>query len=556
MAKYSIGLDFGTLSVRAILTDVETGKELSTAVYAYPHGVISEALPCGRELPSGWALQNPQEYLDGMAKVIPEAVKKAGVPAEDVIGIGLDFTSNTFLPVDENYVPLCTKKEFEDRPHAWVKLWKHHGNSSYAARMKQVARERKEPFLKYFAGNVTAEWLFPRILEIFEEDRDLYDAAYTFIEAGDWIVQQLTGNDRRSVCIAGFKALWSKEYGFPSEEYFAAVNPGFRTVVKDKLAKDYYILGTSAGGLSDLWVKRTGLNRNVAVSVCSVDADAALPVIRELKSGNLIICFGTSGCQIMVSSEFREIPGTFGTVEDGIVPGMFAYDAGQRCVGDALNWVVDNCVPPAYVESAKNSGKNIHQYLTELAEKQYPGENGLIALDWWNGNRSVLSNFDLSGMLLGMTMETKPEDIYRAFIEATAYGARKIIETYEENGIKINNIFGCGGIAKKNPLFMQIYADVLGRKIQVIRTEQAPARGSAMFGAVAAGRENGGYDSIIEAAEAMSEPFETSYTPIRENVELYNELYDDYILLHDYFGRGGNDVMMRMRRRKEHNKNH
>ena len=556
MAKYSIGLDFGTLSVRAILVDVESGKELSTAVYAYPHGVISEALPCGRELPAGWALQHPQEYLDGIAKVIPEAVRKAGVSTEDVIGIGLDFTSNTFLPVDENYVPLCTKKEFEDRPHAWVKLWKHHGNSSYAARMTKIARERHEPFLKYYAENVSAEWIFPRILEIFEEDRALYDAAYSFIEAGDWIVQQLTGNDCRSICIAGYKALWSKEYGFPSEDYFAAVNPEFRTVVKDKMAENYSILGTSAGGLSDFGAKLTGLNRNVAVSVCSIDAEAAMPLARELKSGNMLICFGTSGCHIMVASEFREIPGTSGTVEDGIVPGLFAYEAGQRCVGDALNWVVDNCVPPAYAEKAKESGKNIHQYLTELAEKQRPGENGLIALDWWNGNRSILGNFDLSGLLLGMTMETKPEDIYRAFIEATAYGTRKIVESYEENGIKINNIFGCGGIAKKNPLFMQIYADVLNRKIQIIRTEQAPAMGSAMFGAVAAGKEHDGYANIIEAAEAMCEPFEAAYTPIRENVELYNELYDDYTLLHDYFGRGGNDVMMRMRRRKENNGNH
>ena len=556
MAKYSIGLDFGTLSVRAILVDVDTGRELSTAVYSYPHGVISDALPCGKTLPAGWALQQPQEYLDGVAKVVPEAVEKAGVAAEDVIGIGIDFTSNTFLPVDKDYVPLCTKKEFEDRPHAWVKLWKHHGNSEYALRMKRIAHERKEPFLKYFAGNVTAEWIFPRILEILEEDPELYNAAYTFIEAGDWMVKQLTGNDRRSVCIAGFKALWSKEYGFPSEEYFAAVNPEFRTVVKDKMAQDYYVLGTSAGGLSDFGAKLTGLGKNVAVSVCSVDADAALPTIRELKSGNLIICFGTSGCQIMVSSEFREIPGTFGTVEDGIVPGMFAYDSGQRCVGDAFNWVVDNCVPPAYAEAAKARGESIHQYLTELAEKQFPGEHGLIALDWWNGNRSVLSNFDLSGMLLGMTMETKPEDIYRAFIEATAYGARKIIETYEENGLKINNIYGCGGIAKKNPLFMQIYTDVLNREIQVIRTEQAPAMGSAMFGAVAAGKENGGYENIMEAAEAMCEPFEKKYTPNAENAALYEELYAEYTLLHDYFGRGGNDVMMRMRKRKERKEKH
>jgi len=552
MAKYSIGLDFGTLSVRAIVVDVSNGKELGTAVYAYPHGVISETLPCGTSLPGGWALQHPQEYLDGVARVIPEAVAAAGIETENVIGIGLDFTSNTFLPVDADYVPLCMKKEFEDRPHAWVKLWKHHGNSSYAARMKQIARERKEPFLKYYAGNVSAEWIFPRILEIFEEDPELYNATATFIEAGDWIVRQLTGNDCRSICIAGYKALWSKEYGFPGEDYFAAVNPGFRTVVKDKMAEDYFTLGTSAGNLSEYGAKLTGLHRNVAVSVCSIDAEAAMPLVRDLQSGNMIICFGTSGCHIMVSSDFREIPGTSGTVEDGIIPGMYAYEAGQRCVGDALHWVANNCVPPSYVEKAKQEGKGIHQYLTELAAKQKPGDSGLIALDWWNGNRSVLGNFDLSGMLVGMTMETKPEEIYRAFIEATAYGTRKIVESYEENGIKINNLYGCGGIAKKNPLFMQIYADVLNREFRIIRTEQAPAMGSAMFGAVAAGENNGGYSTIMDAASAMCEPFAGTYQPNPENAALYDELYADYSELHDYFGRGGNDVMMRLRKRKEH----
>ena len=550
MAKYSIGLDFGTLSVRAIVVDVSSGKECGTAVYEYPHGVISGALLCGTPLPDGWALQNPQEYLDGVRYVIPEAMRRGNVQAEDVIGIGLDFTSNTFLPVDADYMPLCLKKEYEDRPHAWVKLWKHHGRSDYAARMARIARERQEPFLKYSAGNVSAEWLFPRILEILEEDPALYRDTYTFIEAGDWIVRMLTGNDCRSTCIAGYKALWSKEYGLPSEDYFAAVNPDFRNVVKEKMREDYYVLGHSAGTLSQFGAELTGLGREVEVSVCSIDAEAAMPLARELKSGNMLICFGTSGCHIMVASEFKVIPGTSGTVEDGIIPGMFAYEMGQRCVGDALNWVVDYCVPASYAEAAKAAGKGIHQYLTELAEKQRPGENGLVALDWWNGNRSVLGNFDLSGMLLGMTMETRPEDIYRAFIEATAYGTRKIIESYEENGIKINNLYGCGGISRKNSLFMQIYSDVLNREFQIIRTEQAPAMGSAMFGAVAAGEEKGGYRDIMAAAAAMCEPFEKTYTPNPENVPLYDELYKEYSLLHDYFGRGANDVMARMRRRK------
>lgn len=551
MAKVTVGLDFGTLSVRAIVVDAGCGKELGTAVFTYPHGVISDTLPCGTALPAGWALQHPQDYLEGMAKVIPEAVAAAGIDPAEVIGIGLDFTSNTFLPVDEEYVPLCLKKEYEDRPHAWVKLWKHHGNSAYAARMKKAAEDRNEPFLKYYAGNISAETIFPRILEVLEEDPELYHATYSFIEAGDWIVRQLTGNDCRSVCMAGYKALWSKEYGFPGEDYFDAVNPAFRTVVKDKMGERYETPGTRAGTLSEYGAKLTGLNRNAAVSVCCIDAEAAMPMVRDLSSGNMIVSFGTSGCHIMVASEFREIPGTTGTVEDGIIPGMFAYEAAQRCVGDALQWVADNCVPASYAETAKKDGKSIHQLLTELAAQQLPGEAGLIALDWWNGNRSVLGNLDLSGLLVGMTMETKPEDIYRAFIEATAYGTRKIVESYEENGIQIRHLYGCGGIARKNPLFMQIYADVLNREIRIVRTAQASAMGSAMFGAVAAGKENGGYDTIIEAAEAMCGPFEKTFVPDPASAALYDELYADYSELHDYFGRGGNEVMLRLRKRKE-----
>lgn len=548
MSKYTVGLDYGTLSVRALVVDVKDGSELATAVYEYPHAVMSEALPNGRPLPPDWALQHPQDYLDGLSFTVRQAVKESGVDIGDIIGVGIDFTSNTYLPVDEDFYPLCLKSEWADEPHSWVKLWKHHGTQAYAEKMEEQAKKRGETFLRHYGGKVSPAWMFPRLYETLEEAPALYDAAYKFIEAGDWIVCQLTGNERRSLSMAGYKAFWSKREGYPSKEFLSSLNPKLGSVVSEKLSEDIYQLGTCAGGLSKRGAELTGLKEGTAVAVANIDAHVSMPPVGLTGSGDLVMIIGTSTCHVVLGAEDREVPGVGGIVEDGVIPGTFGYESGQNCVGDGLNWFVDNCVPASYERAAAERGINIHNYLTALAEQQKPGESGLLALDWWNGNRSILCDYDLTGMMLGLTIATKPEEIYRALIESTAYGTRRIIDSFEESGVPINNVFACGGISKKNPMFMQIYADVLNTEIRIARSSQTPALGSAMFAAVAAGKNAGGYESIEDAAPCMGGTSDIVYYPIKENVEIYNELYSEYLVLHDYFGRGENNVMKHLRK--------
>lgn len=548
MAKYSIGLDFGTLSVRALLVNIANGEETASSEYVYPHKILTDTLPSGKKLPAEWALQDPQDYLDGLSYTVRELITSSGINSDDIIGIGLDFTSSTFLPVDHTFTPLCFRNEFVNNPHAWVKLWKHHATQDYAVRMTEQASARNEGFLKYYNQKVSAEWMLPRMLETLEEAPEVYDAAYRFIEAGDWIVSCLTECECRSLNIAGFKALWSKEYGYPSKEYLSSLNPRFSTAAEEKLSEAVKPLGYKVGGLSAYGAELTGLSRNTAVSPACIDAQASFPVIRASGSGRMIMCIGTSTGHIMMTDKFCPVPGITGAVEDGIIPGMYTFESGQICVGDSLNWFAENCVPEAYKTAAKDKGVSCHEYLTILAESSAPGESGLLALDWWNGNRSVLCDYDLSGMIIGLTLSTKPEEIYRALIESTAFGTRKIIESYIETGIEINMLYACGGIARKNRLFMQIYSDVLGREIHVLDSDQAPAHGSAIFGAVAAGEEPGGYADIISASASMGVSCSRIFQPVPEHSEVYNALYSEYIKLHDYFGKGGNDVMKELKK--------
>ena len=551
MAKYVIGVDFGTLSVRALVADVKDGSELASAVYIYPHAVMSEYLPNGRKLPPDWALQHPQDYLEGLTEAVHLAVKDSEISPDDVIGIGVDFTTNTYLPVDDRYEPLCLKPEWQDNPHAWVKLWKHHGTQSYAEQMEEKAIERGESFLKRYGGKVSPAWMFPRLLETLKEAPDLYAATAEFIEAGDWIVCQLTGQEKRSLGMAGYKAFWSKKDGYPSEDLLKSLDPNFEHVIDEKLSRDIYPLGAKAGVLNERGAAMTGLPQGIAVAVANMDAHVSLPAVGLTEPGNLLIILGTSACHIMLGAEEKEVPGVGGIVEDGVIPGTYGYESGQNCVGDSLKWFVENCFPAAYAEAAKKAGMDENQYLTYLADKLKSGQSGLLALDWWNGNRSILCDYDLTGLILGLTIASKPEEIYRALIEATAYGTRRIVDSFEESGLPVEHVFACGGISKKNAMFMQIYADVLNRDIRIARSSQTPALGSAIFGAVAAGSQAGGYDSVEKAAHAMGGTSSTVYHPIEENVRIYSELYEEYLILHDYFGRGENNVMKRLRKYRE-----
>jgi len=547
--KYSLGVDFGTESGRALLVDIDTGEEIATSVYKYSNGVLDEFLPDGTKLGHDWALQDPEDYIRVFENTIPEVLKLANVKAEDVVGVGIDFTACTMLPIDKDGTPLCMLDEFRGEPNAWVKLWKHHAAQPQANKINEIGRQRNEDWVKRYGGKYSSEWFFSKALQTLEEAPQVYEAADRFLEAADWVVLQLTGEEKRNACTAGYKAMWAKGIGYPSKEFFKALNPKMENIVEEKLSTDIYPAGTKAGEITAEMAKLTGLKQGTAVAVGNVDAHVAVPSATVVGPRKMVMIMGTSICHMFMENETVYVDGMCGVVDGGILAGYAGYEAGQSAVGDIFAWFVDNCVPSEYHDEAKKKGLDIHNLLVEKAQALKPGESGLLALDWWNGNRSVLVDADLTGLLMGANLNTKPEEIYRALIEATAFGTNKIIKSFEDKGLKIDELYGCGGLPK-NKLLMQIYSDITGKEILVAESGQASALGSAMFGTVAAGSKAGGYDTISDAVDKMAKVRDEKYTPIKANHEVYKKLYKEYEILHDYFGKGANDVMKRLKKIK------
>lgn len=551
MSKYTIGVDFGTLSGRAVLVDVTTGAELADSVFEYPHAVMDRVLPDGTPLGTDWALQHPQDYLDVYYHTIPAVLKESGVDPKDVIGIGIDFTACTFMPIKRDGTPVCFVSGFENQPHAYIKLWKHHAAQDKANRLNETAHARGEKWISRYGGKISSEWEVPKVWQVLDEAPEVYAATDYFIEGADWAVWVLCGKLTRNTCTAGYKGIWHCKDGYPCKDFYKALDPRLENYVSEKLDYPIIQLGERAGGLTAEMAARTGLPEGIAVAAGNVDAHVTVPAVKIEHSGAMLAIMGTSTCHILLGDEEHTVPGMCGVVEGGVYPGFYGYEAGQSCVGDHFAWFIDNCLPASYYEEAKKQNKNIHAYLREKAEKLAVGESGLVALDWWNGNRSVLVDVDLTGTLLGMTLQTKPEEIYRALIEATAYGTRKIIETFRENGVPVNEFYASGGISQKDPMTMQIYADVIGLPVKIAGSRQGPALGSAIFAAVAAGEQDGGYSDVFSAARAMGKLKDTVYVPNPENAAVYDKLYAEYTILHDYFGRGANDVMKRLKEIKK-----
>ena len=547
--KYAIGVDFGTESGRASIVDVTDGREVATSVHPYAHGVIDERLPDSDILlEPDWALQDPNDYLEVLKTAIPAVLAESGVDPADVIGVGIDFTACTMLPTTADGEPLCFLPQWRENPHAWVKLWKHHAAQPEANALNAQARAAGfGDLLERYGGKISSEWFIPKAWQILDEAPEVYEAADRLIEAADWVIWQLTGRETRNATTAGYKAMWSKSEGFPPPEFFRALDPRLENIVDEKLSREVLPLGAKAGGLSEEAAAWTGLLPGTAVAVANVDAHVAVPAATVTEPGRMVIIMGTSNCHMVLGQEFKTVPGMCGVVEDGIIPGLAGFEAGQSCVGDHFAWFVENALPADYRREAEERGVTAHEVLEEKAAKLIPGESGLLALDWWNGNRSVLVDVDLTGVLLGATLATRAEDIYRALIEATAYGTRLIIETFKEYGVAVKEIIATGGLPNRNKLLMQIYADVTGLPIYVAEAEQIGALGSAMHGAVAAGAAAGGYDSIQKASQRMARLREEHYEPHPEHHAIYDQLYAEYVILHDYFGRGENDVMKRLK---------
>ncbi|MGR0160436.1 ribulokinase [Paenarthrobacter nitroguajacolicus] len=540
--QFVVGVDYGTLSGRAVVVRVSDGAEIGSGVYEYPHAVVTEQLPgTGQRLPADWALQVPNDYRDVLRNAVPAAVADAGINPGNVVGIATDFTACTMVPTTADGTPLNELERFADRPHAFVKLWRHHAAQPQADRINQLAEERGESWLPRYGGLISSEWEFAKGLQLLEEDPEVYGAMDHWVEAADWIVWQLCGSYVRNACTAGYKGIY-QDGKYPSEDFLAALNPEFRGFVSEKLEHTVGRLGDAAGYLTDEAAAWTGLPTGIAVAVGNVDAHVSAPAANAVEPGQLVAIMGTSTCHVMNGDVLREVPGMCGVVDGGIVDGLWGYEAGQSGVGDIFGWFTKNGVPPEYHRAAKDRGLGIHEYLTELAEKQAIGEHGLIALDWHSGNRSVLVDHELSGVVVGQTLATKPEDTYRALLEATAFGTRTIVDAFRDSGVPVKEFIVAGGLLK-NKFLMQVYADITGLQLSTIGSEQGPALGSAIHAAVAAGK----YKDIREAAASMAAAPGAVYTPIPENVAAYEVLFQEYKVLHDYFGRGTNNVMHRLK---------
>jgi L-ribulokinase len=540
--SYVIGIDYGTLSGRAVVVRVSDGVELGSAVLDYPHAVMDTTLAAtGAALPPEWALQVPQDYVDVLKSAVPAAVANAGIDPARVIGVGTDFTACTMVPVLADGTPLCELPEYFGRPHAYVKLWKHHSAQRQADRINELATARGESWLPRYGGLISSEWEFAKGLQLLEEDPELYNRMDHWVEAADWIVWQLTGQYVRNACTAGYKGIL-QDGEYPSEDFLAALNPEFAEFANEKVMHPIGQLGDAAGTLSAQAAAWTGLPEGIAVAVGNVDAHVTGPAAQAVEPGQMVAIMGTSTCHVMNSDHLAEVPGMCGVVDGGIVSGLYGYEAGQSGVGDIFAWYVGNQVPARYFAEAETAGLSVHQYLTELIKDQPIGGHGLVALDWHSGNRSVLVDHELSGLVLGTTLTTRPEEIYRALLEATAFGTRTIVETFNASGVPVTEFIVAGGLLK-NAFLMQTYSDILRLPISTIASDQGPALGSAIHAAAAAGA----YPDVRAAGKAMGKLNKNVYTPNDEAATAYDALFAEYSLLHDYFGRGTNDVMHRLK---------
>ncbi len=531
MARYTIGMDYGTLSVRTVLLDVQSGRDVAYAEWRYPHGVMESHLPDGTALGKDFALQHPKDYLLGLS-TIKEVLDASGVDPREVGALTVDFTTCTLLSVDEAFEPLCFRKEFSCDPHAYAKLWKHHGAQKEADRINALAEARKEPWLGRYGGRISCEWLLPKVMETYACSPAVYDKTFRFMEAGDWLSYCLTGQESHAAAFCGFKAMYDGT-DYPSRDFMRELEPGLEDLFETKVSRKIVGAGELAGRLCARGAALTGLSEGTPLASPMIDAHASMPALNAVGEGEMMMVVGTSCCHIVNSREYRNIPGIAGVVKDAVVNGMYTYEAGQSGAGDCFDWFVKNCVNDTLMTQAREKGVSIHAHLRELAQGLAPGESGLLCLDWLNGNRSVLCDHSLSGLFLGVTLSTRPEELYRALIEATAFGTRMILERFEAYGLTLRSLCAAGGIPAKDPMLMQIFADVLGREIRLPKVFASGARGSAIVASVA----SGDYPDLSCACRALCAGDELVYRPIAKNVAVYQRLYDLYCGLHDLFGK-------------------
>jgi len=548
MGKYTIGVDFGTLSARAVLVNVENGNEISSSAFDYPDKVIENFIPKTKiKLKENWALQNPNDYLLALEKTIKAVLKISKIKKEEIIGLAIDFTASTIVALDENNQPMCNNEKYYNNPHAWVKLWKHHAAQKYANELNILAEKKNAAWLKRYGGKISSEWMFPKILQVIREDLDFYKNIDNFLEATDWVTSILTGNIIRSTCVSGYKGIYHHKDGFVDNDFLKELDVNLDNIVGNKIKGELKNIGEKAGNLTNEWADKLGLSPNVIVAVGNVDAHVSSPAVKVLKPGQMLMIMGTSTCDILISEKEKYVPGMCGVAYNGSIPGYFAYESGQSAVGDIFAWFVDNFASRKIEEEAKEKNISIHNLLEEKASKLKVGESGLLAIDWFGGNRSILVDADVSGIIFGMNLSTKPWEIYRALIEATAFGKKVIIDNFIKHGIDINELFVCGGLPNKNKMLVQIYADILNMEIKIADSNHTPALGSAIFASVAAGY----YKNIFDASNKMGKIKSESVKPILENVLKYEKIYQEFKKVHDTYGYDKNSIVKNLKKIKE-----
>ena len=532
--KYTVGVDFGSLSGRAVVAEVETGKILASEVVPYRHGILTESLPCGKPIAPDGALQLPQDYTEVLFAAVHAAVEKAGVAKEAIIGLGLDATACSPLPVLKDGTPLCTTERFADEPNAYIKLWKHHSAQKYVSRIEAVLAEDAPERLAACGGYISSEHFLPKVTETAEEAPELYKACEMFMEVGDWLILQMTGRATRGYCAAAYKTYYDAVSGDVPRETLKKINP-LLADLNDKYPKQVVMQGDAAGVLTAEAAEKLGLPAGTPVSAADVDAHATAYGCGVCQRGDALLVVGTSTCVFALDSNYWPVKGLNGTVYGGIMPGLYAYEGGQSGVGDMFAWLADKMLPESYARAAAEKGMPVQQYLSQLAEGIKPGQSGLVALDWFNGVRSTLMDFALTGVVAGLTCETKPEELYRCFLEATAFGARRIIADMRQAGLRLDKLYIAGGIPLKNPLMMQIYADVFNEEIYVIDASNTGALGSAVLGCAAG--SGAGFEGLPELTRRMGKHNTIVYRPEEKNAAVYEKLAAVYDKLYFMLGK-------------------
>lgn len=532
--QYAIGLDYGTLSVRGILLDMESGEEVGVESFDYPHGVVSHRLPDGTEIGQDYALAVPEDYLEGLGKVVKGLLKRCEVKPEQIKGIGLDVTSATVIPVDDKGTPVSMLPGFGNRPHSYIKLWKHHGAVKWSDRMEEAARERGEEWLPLSGGKIRCEMFIPKALETQAMDPEVYRKCGAFLEVGDWLTWYMTGVCTRSMSMAGGNSLYQRGSGYPSEEFFKAAFPDQEPVTR-KFRGTMIPLGRRAGRLVREAAEAMGLLCGTPVASPMVDSHAAVVGAGADRAGDMTAVMGTSACYLMNSHTGEGIPGIYSSAYEAHIPEMFGYEGGQSCVGECLDWFVSNCVPSVCEREAEEKGISVHALLQNKVSGMEPEAWRLMALDWWNGVRSPLMRPELTGVITGLTIHTKPEEIYRALMEAVCFGAKGIVEAFCKGGHPVERLIATGGIPAKSPLLMQMLADICGMEVQVCRSKMASARGSAIMGAAVSDGTEQSARALKDWIRKLGSPAEVIYRPDYLRRGIYEARYGQYCRLADYF---------------------